>query len=96
MGRFRSSSVALATDSLTLLAWAAATNDGGLQEAALRFGGAACCDVTAAAQQVHGAIGFALETGLHVYHRRETHLNARGNEIAGKALAELIERCASR
>lgn len=66
----RLADAALATDSLTLLAWAAATNDGGLQEAELRFAGSACCDVTASAHQVHGAVGFALETGLHVYHRR--------------------------
>ena len=30
---------------------------------------------------------------LHVYHLRDTHWNARGNRIAGEALAELIERC---
>jgi hypothetical protein len=29
----------------------------------------------------------------HVYHLRDTHLNTRGNRIAGEALAELIERC---
>lgn len=29
----------------------------------------------------------------HVYHLRDTHFNARGNRIAGIALAELIERC---
>lgn len=28
----------------------------------------------------------------HVYHLRDTHFNARGNKIAGEALAELIER----
>jgi hypothetical protein len=61
---------ALAVDALVLLAWAAAANDAGLQEPELRFAGAACCDVTASAHQVHGAIGFALETGLHVFHRR--------------------------
>jgi hypothetical protein len=31
--------------------------------------------------------------GRHVYHARDTHWNARGNRIAGEALAELIERC---
>ena len=36
----------------------------------------ACCDVTAAAHQVHGAVGFALETGLHVYHRRARSVQA--------------------
>ena len=35
-----------------------------------------------------------LEDGRrHVYHLRDTHFNARGNRIAGRALAELIERC---
>ena len=66
----RLADAALATDALTLLAWAAVTSDAGLQEPELRWAGAACCDVTASAHQVHGALGFALETGLHVYHRR--------------------------
>jgi hypothetical protein len=35
-----------------------------------------------------------LEDGKrHVYHLRDTHLNARGNEIAAAGLVELIERC---
>jgi hypothetical protein len=67
---------ALATDALTLLAWAAATNEGGLQEPELRFAGAACRDVTASAHQVHGAVGFALQTGLHVYYRRARSVHA--------------------
>lgn len=66
----RLAGAALATDSVTLLAWAATANDGGLQPAALRYAGSACCEVTASAHQVHGAVGFALETGLHAYHRR--------------------------
>ena len=66
----RLADAALATDALLLLAWAAAANEGGLQDAELRWAGPACCDVTASAHQVHGAVGFALETGLHVYHRR--------------------------
>ena len=40
--------------------------------------GSACCDVTASAQQVHGAVGFALETGLHVYYRRARAVSAWG------------------
>jgi hypothetical protein len=66
----RLADAALATDALGLTAWASASNDGALQDAELRFAGIACCDVTASAHQVHGAAGFALETGLHVYHRR--------------------------
>ncbi len=30
---------------------------------------------------------------LHVYHLQDTHFNSRGNELAGRALSELIERC---
>lgn len=66
----RLADAALATDALELVAWAAATNVGALQDAELRWTGAACCEVTAAAHQVHGALGFALETGLHILHRR--------------------------
>ena len=72
----RLADAALATDAITLLAWAAAANAGGLQEPELRFAGSACCDVTAASHQVHGAVGFALETGLHVYHRRARSAHA--------------------
>jgi hypothetical protein len=66
----RLADAALAAEATVLLAWAAAANPGGLQEAELRWAGWACCEVTTSAHQVHGAVGFALETGLHVYHRR--------------------------
>jgi alkylation response protein AidB-like acyl-CoA dehydrogenase len=66
----RLADAALAAEGILLLAWAAASNAGGLQDAELRWAGSACCEVTASAHQVHGAVGFALETGLHVYHRR--------------------------
>jgi hypothetical protein len=72
----RLADAALATDAMTLLAWAARSNTGGLQEPELRWAGAACCDVVASAQQVHGAVGFALETGLHPYHRRARSLRS--------------------
>lgn len=72
----RLADAALASDSLTLLAWAACANEGGLQEPELRHAGSACCDVTASAHQVHGAVGFALETGLHVLHRRARAVQA--------------------
>ena len=66
----RLADAALATDAMTLLAWAATANDAGVQDGELRWAGSACCEVTASAQQVHGAVGFALETGLHTYYRR--------------------------
>ncbi|HUG65461.1 MAG TPA: acyl-CoA dehydrogenase family protein [Gaiellaceae bacterium] len=67
---------ALATDVLALLAWAARANDSSLQEPELRWAGGACCEVTSALQQVYGALGFALETGLHVYFRRARAVQA--------------------
>lgn len=66
----RLADAALASDALGLLAWAAAASDGGVQDGELRWAGSACREVTASAQQVHGAVGFALETGLHVRYRR--------------------------
>lgn len=72
----RLADAALAADSLTLLAWAACANEGGLQEPELRHAGSACCEVTASAHQVHGAMGFALESGLHVFHRRARSVQA--------------------
>jgi len=72
----RLADAALATDAITLLAWAGAANDGGVQDAELRWAGAACCEVTSGAQQVYGALGFALESGLHVYYRRARSVQA--------------------
>jgi Acyl-CoA dehydrogenase, C-terminal domain len=72
----RLADAALASDAIVLLAWAATSNEGGLQEPELRWAGCACCDVTATAHQVHGAIGFALETGLHAYYRRARSVEA--------------------
>ena len=81
----RLADAALATDAMTLLAWAAATNDGGLQEPELRFAGTACCEVTASSHQVHGAAGFALETGLHVYYRRSRSVHAWAASVCATA-----------
>jgi Acyl-CoA dehydrogenase, C-terminal domain len=72
----RLADAALATDAIALLAWAGAENDGGVQDPELRWAGAACCEVTASAHQVHGALGFALESGLHVYYRRARSVQA--------------------
>jgi alkylation response protein AidB-like acyl-CoA dehydrogenase len=66
----RLADASLAVDALTLLAWSSATDERSLPAPELLWAGAACCDVTASAHQVHGAIGFALETGLHRYYRR--------------------------
>lgn len=72
----RLADAALATDAMTLLAWAASSNEGAVQDGELRWAGSACCDVTASAHQVHGAIGFALETGLHAHYRRARSVSA--------------------
>jgi len=72
----RLADAALATDAMTLISWAAAANDGGHQDAELRWAGEACCGVTASAHQVYGALGFALESGLHVFHRRAGEVSA--------------------
>ncbi len=61
---------ALAVDGMTLLAWSVTDGAGGLREPELRWAGAACTAVTASAHQVHGAVGFAVETGLHRFYRR--------------------------
>jgi hypothetical protein len=71
----RLADAALATEALTLLAWAAAGNER-FPDSELRWAGTACCEVTASAHQVHGALGFALESGLHLYYRRARSVQA--------------------
>jgi len=66
----RLADAALAVDAMTLLAWSSIGDERSVPVPELNWAGAACCDVTASAHQVHGAIGFALETGLHRFHRR--------------------------
>jgi hypothetical protein len=66
--RSRLAVAALAVDATTLLAWS--PGDRGVRAADLLWAGAACSDVTASAIQVHGAIGFALQSGLHRPYRR--------------------------
>jgi Acyl-CoA dehydrogenase, C-terminal domain len=63
---------ALAVGGLLLTAWQAATpsDDRFRRAPALAWSGRACRDVTVSAHQVHGAVGFALESGLHRYYRR--------------------------
>ena len=72
----RLADAALSVDALTLLAWSSCTNEGSLPAAELQWAGGACCEVTSSAHQVHGAIGFALETGLHRYYRRARAMHA--------------------
>ena len=60
---------ALARDGLLLAAWSLAAPDAPAADV-LAWAGTACRDVTAIAQQAHGAIGFALESGLHRAYRR--------------------------
>jgi acyl-CoA dehydrogenase-like protein len=66
----RLAEAALRVDGITLLAWSSTDGQGGPREPELVWAGAACSAVTASAHQVHGAVGFALETGLHRFHRR--------------------------
>jgi alkylation response protein AidB-like acyl-CoA dehydrogenase len=70
----RLADAALAVEALEVMAWRAAVprEAGGEtgREPALLWAGAACREVTSSAHQVHGAVGFALESGLHRYYRR--------------------------
>ena len=67
----RLADAALLRDGLLLLAWESATaEDTRLPRAALAWAGPACCEVTRQALQVHGGIGFALESGVHRPYRR--------------------------
>jgi hypothetical protein len=65
--------VAIARDGLVLCAWGAATDEGDPPRAPwneLAWAGGAAREATAAMLQVHGAIGFALEGGMHRFFRR--------------------------
>ena len=66
----RLADASLAVEATTLLAWSAGAPAHGPRTAELVWAGAACCEVTAGALQVHGALAFALESGLHRFHRR--------------------------
>lgn len=68
--RSRLADALLVVDATTLLAWASDDGAPGLRAANLLWAGSACSEVTASAIQVHGAIGFALESGLHRAYRR--------------------------
>lgn len=66
----RLADAALQRDGLLLSAWAAASREAGFPRDALTWAGGACCEVTAHVHQVHGGAGFALEGGVHRFHRR--------------------------
>ena len=65
----RLADAALVVDATRLLAWLPADGESP-RASALAWAGAACCEATASAIQVHGAVGFALESGLHCAFRR--------------------------
>lgn len=66
----RLADAALLRDGLLLSAWSAASAESDFPQDALRWAGAACREVTAHVQQVHGGVGFALEGGVHRFYRR--------------------------
>jgi Acyl-CoA dehydrogenase, C-terminal domain len=68
----RLADASLNVDGLELVAWNACAEAANPESrtAALLWAGRACRDVTLSAHQIHGAVGFALETGLHRYYRR--------------------------
>jgi hypothetical protein len=76
---------ALARDGLLLAAWslAAAETDAG---DVLAWAGGACREVTAIAHQAHGAIGFALESGLHRAYRRAKTVQVWAEAVRAEAV----------
>jgi len=60
---------ALARDGLVLVAWSLASAESDAGDA-LAWAGTACREVTTIVQQAYGAVGFALESGVHRYYRR--------------------------
>ncbi len=78
---------ALLRDGLLLCAWSAAVPDVELAADELAWAGGACREVTAHVQQVHGAIGFALEGGIHRFFRRAKSAQVWIDEV----LAEHLE-----
>lgn len=65
----RLADAALAAHGLELVAWAAASDERFPAEE-LTWAGSAAREVTLAAHQVHGGVGFALESGVHRAYRR--------------------------
>jgi len=79
----RLADAALAVDSMMLLAWSPGRESP--RSSALAWAGDACCDVTASAIQVHGAVGFALESGLHRPFRRARSVHVWTSEACAAA-----------
>jgi hypothetical protein len=83
----RLADAALARDGLLLSAWSAAAGDeAALPVSALAWAGAVCREAAAAAHQLHGAAGFALETGVHRFSRRAKTVQAWADAV-GRATA---------
>jgi hypothetical protein len=81
----RLADAALAVDGLALTAWRSAAPAGDPQWApALVWAGAACREVTASAHQVHGALGFALESGIHRFYRRAKAVQVWAAAVCGE------------
>lgn len=89
----RLADAALAVDGLLLTGWRAASDEPdvtltqGARAPTLLWAGSACREVTASAHQVHGAVGFALETGLHRYYRRAKSVQAWAAAVCGACAA---------
>ncbi len=80
---------ALARDGLLLAAWSLATPDARATEV-LSWAGSACREVTAIVQQVHGGIGFALESNLHRAFRRAKTVQVWADAVAREV--EVLEK----
>ena len=84
----RLADAAMARDGLLLSAWSSADPETGFQRDSLAWAGAACREVTAHVQQVHGGIGFALEGGIHRYYRRAKSVQVWVNELLREVAGE--------
>ncbi len=73
---------ALARDGLLLAAWSLAAGESAARDV-LAWAGGACREVTAIAHQAHGAIGFALESGLHRAYRRAKTVQVWAEAVRG-------------
>ncbi|MDH4176840.1 MAG: acyl-CoA dehydrogenase family protein [Thermoleophilia bacterium] len=79
----RLADAALAVDGIELVAWESVSPGQPVTvwRDALAWAPGAACEVTASAHQVHGAVGFALESGVHRAHRRAWSARAWAAEV---------------